>query len=99
MNEKEFNNKWGNVDTELLTVEDFRKFKNDCFQLYEETGFIKEFNSPYDEYGEHNGMKFNVIRRATEEECDIEAMPIWLVKFENGDQAYCYPEEIAVIEH
>jgi hypothetical protein len=44
-------------------------------------------------------MKFEVIRRATIGECDLEAMPIWFVRFENGDEAYCYPEEIAKLEH
>ena len=44
-------------------------------------------------------MRFEVIRRATEEECDLEAMPLWLIRFENGDEAYCYPEEICKIEH
>ena len=99
MTEKEFNEKWGNVDTDLLHDEDFIEFKNDCFELYEDSGFIKHFDSPYDEHGEHNGMRFKVIRRATDKECDIEAMPIWFIEFENGDTAYCYPEEIAVIEH
>lgn len=103
MTVKEFDEKWGNVDTDLLNDNDFREFKNDCFNLYEQTGFLELFDSPYDDIGggmhEHNGMRFEVIRRATEEECDLEAMPLWLVRFENGDEAYCYPEEIALIEH
>lgn len=101
--ERDFKEKWGDVDVDELPDEKFREFKDDCFRLYEQTGFLELFDSPYDDIGggkhEHNGMRFEVIRRATPEECDLEAMPLWLVKFENGDEAYCYPEEIALIEH
>ena len=44
-------------------------------------------------------MSFKVLRRATTEECDLEAMPIWYIEFENGDTAYCYPEEICKSEN
>lgn len=101
--ERDFQEKWGEVDTYYLSDDELREFKNDCFNFYEQTGFLELFDSPYDDIGgglhEHNGMRFEVIRRATEEECDLEAMPMWFIRFENGDEAYCYPEEIAVIEH
>jgi hypothetical protein len=101
--ERDFQEKWGEVDTYYLSDDELRDFKNDCFYLYEQTGFLELFDSPYDDIGggmhEHNGMRIEVIRRATEEECDLEAMPLWLIRFENGDEAYCYPEEIALIEH
>lgn len=103
MTEIEFNNKWGNINTDDMTEEQFLEFKNDCYEMYEETGFIDKFDSPYDDIGggehEHNGMAFKVLRRATQDEVDIEAMPIWLIEFENGDTAYCYPEEICKAEH
>ena len=99
MTQQEFDQKWGNVDVDNLPDEQFVEFKNDCFALYEETGFIEKFDSPYDEGGEHNGMKFKILRRATSSECDLEAMPLWFVEFENGDTAYCYPEEITKLEH
>ena len=98
MTKAEFDKKWGNINIDDLTDEQFVEFKNDCFDMYEESGFAEVFNSPYDDEGEHNGMTFEVVRRATADECDIEAMPIWLVKFENGDTAYCYSEEICKIE-
>lgn len=101
--ERDFQEKWGEVDIDCLDEDKLREFKEDCFNLYEQTGFLELFDSPYDDIGgglhEHNGMRFEVIRRATEEECDLEAMPLWFIRFENGDEAYCYPEEIAVIEH
>lgn len=99
MDEKQFNEKWGNVNADNLTEKQLEMFKHDCFQMYEQTGFIERFNSPYDENSEHNGMKFRVIRRATRQECDLESMPLWLIEFENGHTAYCYPEEICTIEH
>lgn len=103
MTQQEFDKKWANADTDKMSDEELTEFKNDCFKLYEETGFIEKFDSPYDDIGgglhEHNGMKFKVLRRANVGECDLEAMPLWLVEFENGDTAYCYPEEITKLEH
>lgn len=103
MTKAEFDSKWKAVNVDDMTDEQLAEFKNDCFDLYESTGFLETFDSPYDDIGggmhEHNGMKFKVLRRATTEECDLEAMPLWFVEFENGDTAYCYPEEIAIIEH
>lgn len=99
MTETDFRNKWGGINTDDMTDEQFLEFKNDCYEMYEETGFIDKFDSPYDDEGEHNGMPFKVVRRATQGEVDIEAMPIWFIEFENGDTAYCYPEEICKAEH
>ena len=105
MTKKEFDQKWGKVDVDTLSDAEFVQFKQDCFEMYEQTGFIDRFDSPYDDEGEHNGMKFEVIRRARERdeygnlEVDLEAMPVWLIEFENGDTAYCYPEEICKVEH
>lgn len=98
MSEKEFNDKWSGKDPDMMEDEQLLQFKNDCYDLYEETGFLPVFDSPYDEGGEHNGMPFTVLRRATPEEVDIEAMPIWKVRFANGDEAFCYPEEITILE-
>lgn len=98
MTEKEFNLMWGDVDVDILPYEILKQFKNDCFEMYEETGFLETLDSPYEELGK-NGMKFRVLGRATEQECDLENMPMWKVEFENGEVAYCYPEEICKIEH
>lgn len=101
MTEKELIEKWG-IDYDpccVETIEEVIEFKNDCFDMYEEGGFSERYFSPYDEMECHNGMKFEVICRATTEECDLEALPIWKIKFENGEIAYCYPEEITKLEH
>ena len=103
--ERDFQEKWGEVDTYYLSNDELREFIDDCFELYERTGFLELFDSPYDDVGgldghEHNGMRFEVIRRVTTEDgFELEVLPLWFVRFENGDEAYCYPEEIAVIEH
>ena len=99
MTQAEFNKKWGGISTDDMTDEQLVEFKNDCFEYYEGCGFLDKFDSPYDQEKEHNGMSFKVLRRATTEECDLDAMPIWYIEFENGDTAYCYPEEICVAEH
>ena len=99
MTEKEFNEKWGGVIVDNLDDNQFMEFKQDCFEMYETEGFIEKFDSPYDDFGEHNGMKFEVVRRANLNEADLESMPIWFIRFENGDEAYCYPEEICKVEH
>lgn len=98
MTKKEFDKKWKGAEPDNLTDEELLQYKQDCFAMYEQAGFLDAFNSPYDEQGKHNGMAFKVVRRATTEECDLEAMPLWLVEFENGDTAYCYPEEICKAE-
>lgn len=102
MTEKELNEKWGadydpyNAETEEEVVE----FKNDCFDMYEQGGFSERYFSPYEETSCYNGMKFDVIRRATtDDDIDLESLPIWVIKFENGETAYCYPEEITKLEH
>lgn len=95
----EFDQKWKGISVDDMTDAQLEEFKNDRFDLYESTGFIDRFDSPYDDEGEHNGMTFKVLRRAKTSECDIEAMPIWFIEFENEDTAYCYPEEICVLEH
>ena len=90
----EFEKKWANVSMEEMDENQLREFKNDCFAMYENGGFLEKFDSPYDEQGEHNGMTFKVLSRATEKDFDLESMPIWHIEFQNGDKAYCYPEEI-----
>ena len=99
MTKMELKQKLEGISVDGMTDDQLAEFKNDCFSMYEESGFIDKFDSPYDDEGEHNGMTFKVIRRATIEECDLEAMPLWFIEFENGDTAYCYPEEICKAEH
>ena len=43
--ERDFQEKWGEVDTYYLSDDELRDFKNDCFYLYEQTGFLELFDS------------------------------------------------------
>ena len=99
MTQQEFDNKYKNINIDNLTDEEFVKFKNDCFEMYEHYGFLDKYQSPYDELEERIGMGFKVLRRATTDECDLEALPLWLVEFEDGEITYCYPEEITKLEN
>lgn len=67
--------------------------------MYEEAGFLETFDSPYEVLGK-NGMKFKVVRRASPDtdDIDLQNFPLWLVRFENGEEAICYPEEICKLE-
>lgn len=99
LTEKEFDKKWAGVSTDTMTDEEFLRFKQDCFEMYETEGFSEVFHSPYDETYHLNGKPFKVLRRATEKECDLEAMPIWVVGFDGFEKPFfCYPEEICKAE-
>ena len=102
MTEKELNEKWGadynpyNAETEEEVIE----FKNDCFDMYEQGGFSERFLSPYDEMASYNGMKFDVIRRATtDDDIALENLPLWEIKLEDGETIFGLPEEITKLEH
>ena len=92
--------KWGGVNKDTLSDAELKEFVEDSFGLYEQNGFKATFLAPHEDDGGHNGMKFTILRRASyrnehgDLELDMKALPAWLVKFENGDIAFCYPEEI-----
>jgi len=96
----EFNRKWAGKVVDDMDEATLLEFKNDCFDLYESEGFSEVFHSPYDdEYYQHNGKPFKVLRRAEVGEVDLEAMPVWVVEFEGEPEPfYCYPEEICEID-
>lgn len=97
--EKAFKAKWDGIDREDMTDEQLTAFMEDCFTLYETTGFADTIRSPYTDQSSHNGKPFKVIRRATTEECDMESMPQWVVKIEGSDEeVFCFPEEICKLE-
>lgn len=51
-----------------------------------------------EESDNRNGKPFKVMKRATEDEADLEVMPLWHIMYEDGQTAYCYPEEITILE-
>lgn len=106
MTVEEFNRKW---DKETYTTmmerkddwaEEYAKYLEDCYSMYEDTGFAPTFKSVYSSYPEqYEGLRFKVLRRATPEDgFDLECLPAWEVEFENGERFMCLPEEICLIE-
>lgn len=45
-----------------------------------------------------NNAKFDVLRRVSGEENDIEVLPMWEIKFNDGFVTLAYPEEIVLCE-
>lgn len=96
---KEFEIKWGHVDRNYTTFEEELELVEDAFEMYEQTGFLETFDSPYDDKSK-NGLPFKIIRRASyvQDDIDLEYLPQWVIEFENKEQMFCYPEEICKIE-
>ena len=93
MTQQEFDNKYKNINIDDLTDEEFIKFKNDCFEMYEHYGFLDKYQSPYDELEDRIGMGFKVLRRATTDECDLEALPLWLLSLKMGKLHIVIPKK------
>lgn len=75
-----------------------RQFVLDCFETYEHIGFAETFESPYPDYRHLTGLPFAVIRRTTEVEIDLDCLPMWRIRFENGEECDAFPEEICLVE-
>lgn len=109
MTEKEFQAKWldryKGIEDVPEKLQD--EYLADAFAMYEEGGFTERFASPYDGEKKHDGRKFTVERRATypkaddsdgDYECDLTAGPMWLIRFDGGEEHFAYPEEICRLE-
>ncbi len=83
---------------EEMPDERAREFVNDCFALYEQEGFADRFWSPYGDYKERFGEPFTVVERCTEENCHLDVLPLWNIRFEDGTVIGAYPEEIVPSE-
>lgn len=80
---------------EEMSREREQEFVADCFDAYEKTEpLAATFWTPFDEYAEKIGQRFDVIRRVGEEDCDLCALPQWHIMLEDGTEIDAYPEEI-----
>ena len=87
---------------ETMTWEEEHAFVDYCFNLYEAEGFAKVFCSPYEADEARNGMPYKVLGRVkvyeggdfTNDEADLECLPMWMIQFEDGHIMNAYPEEI-----
>lgn len=70
------------------------------FNKYEAEGFAKVFCSPFDFAVDYNDKKFEVIDRVKsleedeENGVDLDSLPMWNIRFEDGRETVAYPEEI-----
>lgn len=83
---------------ENLSLSETRAWVDKCFLIYEHHGFAKTFKPCYSDYKEMDGMNFTVVRRANTDDVDMEQLPMWLIKFDNGKETFAFPEEIALDE-
>lgn len=96
---EEFDAKWGDdVDRYALSEEKEKEFVEDAFNMYEGGGFSPTFHTPFEDRADMNGVAFQVIGRATTENCDLEQLPMWKIEFEDGTEDYAFPCEITEIE-
>lgn len=77
-----------------MTLEQEREFAKDLFDAYETEGFAKVFWSMGGDFEEYYNKPFKVIDRLTEEECDLECLPMWSIQFEDGVKIHAYADEI-----
>lgn len=104
----EIRQKYGEFADPSFTRQDMcpereREFVNDCFDAYESGGFADVFQSCWAEKV-YNGMKFEVVGRIPEYNggnqygADLECLPMWKIRLENGELLDAYPEEICLDE-
>lgn len=96
----EFTEKYKGQDVMEMSFEEELFYRMDAFDMYETEGFKDTFNTPYEECSEYNGQKYEIVRRASyvNGDCDMECLPQWIIKFEDGKEVNAYPEEISLIE-
>lgn len=110
MTQEEFDKKWGKITQHIIwdaisrgrmTEKHIEIFLDDIHNMYETTGFTETYEMPLFESEKnivHYGMKYDIIRRGTMKEFEESEFPIYLVRFENGDEELVEAEEIALAE-
>lgn len=85
-----------------MSEEQEKEFVNDCFDCYEQEGFSKVFWTQGGDYPEYVGKPFTVVGRTplwdennkNQMTADLECLPMWNIRFEDGFVMAAYPEEI-----
>ena len=93
----------GNRTRDNLSYEEEKSFVKDCFETYEYIGFADTFGTPYTGEKKYVGMKFTVLGRVKElsvdkDGADLECLPMWNIRFDDGFEMAAYPEEICLAE-
>lgn len=87
-----------------MSLEREQLFVEDCFACYENEGFSKRFWTQGDDYENYVGKPFSVVGRVSEYDdhhkdgADLECLPMWKIRFEDGKEIDAYPDEIIVRE-
>ena len=81
-------------DVESMPEEVMREFIQDKFEAYEEAGFCETAIMDHSDYEKYNNQPFKIVRRLTEEDCDLECLPMWRIEFNDGFQVDVYADEI-----
>lgn len=88
-----------NIARDQMTEEEEKAFVEYWYDKYEETGFTETFSSPYSGYEKCQGQLFEVVGRCqVDDEHDLEALPMWRIRFGDGVETEAFPEEICVLE-
>jgi hypothetical protein len=82
----------GKVKEKIVNKE--RRLVEKLFRKCEKSGFAETFWTPYTDHKDRIGQKFEVVRRVKEGEADLECLPLWIIRFEDGKEITAYPEEI-----
>lgn len=102
MSVEEFDAKWGEMPNRSeMDFETELEFIEDCFNMYETSGFSATYHSiGIDDGKDFDGVAFQVIGRASYAnlDCDLEQLPMWHIEFEDGTKHMAFPEEITKIE-
>lgn len=96
---------FGNKDRarDNLSFEEEKNFVTDCYDTYEYIGFAETFVTPYSGEKHLIGKKFIVLGRVKElsedkNGADLECLPMWNIRFEDGFEMIASPEEICLAE-
>lgn len=76
-----------------------KAFVGDCYRLYEKEGFNKKFWSNGGDFKQYHGKAFSVIGRTpiydgNNRGADLECLPMWQIRFEDGTEISAYPDEV-----
>lgn len=90
----ELNDKYPEYRDEM-SLEKEREFVDACFDGYEKSEKLADtFWTPFDGFQDKIGQTFAILRRCSEDECDLCALPQWHIMLEDGTELAAYPEEI-----
>lgn len=87
-----------------MSLEREREFVADCFDCYESEGFARNFWSQSGDYEKFIGKPFSVVGRVKEYDdqhedgAELECLPMWKIRFEDGTQIDVFPDEVILRE-